>query len=127
VAGADAVIPTALVPGQRAPILITEEMVRGMRPGSVIVDLAAEQGGNCALTEPGREVVRHGVVIIGAMNLPSTMPVHASEMYATTVTNFLAHVVRDGELALDLEDELTRVPLVTHKGEIVHAGVKARL
>src|SRR2546427_10514372 len=77
VASADVVIPTALVPGQRAPILITEEMVRGMRPGSVILDLAAEQGGNCALTEPGREIVRHGVVIIGPMNLPSTIPFQA--------------------------------------------------
>jgi H+-translocating NAD(P) transhydrogenase subunit alpha len=127
VASADVVIPTALVPGQRAPILITEEMVRGMRPGSVILDLAAEQGGNCALTEPGREIVRHGVVIIGPMNLPSTIPFQASEMYARTVTNYLAHLLKDGRLHLDLEDELTRGPLVTHQGEIVHEAVKARL
>jgi H+-translocating NAD(P) transhydrogenase subunit alpha len=127
VASADVVIPTALVPGQRAPILITEEMVRGMRPGSVILDLAAEQGGNCALTEPGREVVRHGVLIIGPMNLPSTIPFQASEMYARTVTNYLAHLLKDGRLHLDLEDELTRGPLVTHQGEIVHEAVKARL
>jgi H+-translocating NAD(P) transhydrogenase subunit alpha len=127
VASADVVIPTALVPGQRAPILITEEMVRGMRPGSVILDLAAEQGGNCALTEPGREIVRHGVLIIGPINLPSTVPFQASEMYARTVTNYLAHLLKDGRLHLDLEDELTRGPLVTHQGEIVHEAVKARL
>src|SRR5207253_7329599 len=87
VAAADVVITTALIPGQRAPILITEEMVQGMRPGSVLVDLAAEQGGNCALTEPGQEVVRHGVLILGPLNLPSTVPFHASQMYARTVTN----------------------------------------
>ncbi len=125
VAAADAVIPTALVPGQRAPVLITEEMVKGMRPGSVIVDLAAEQGGNCALTEPGREVVRHGVVIIGATNLPSTVPFHASQMYARTVTSFLAHLLKEGRIHLDLNDELTRGPLVTHQGEILHELVKA--
>jgi NAD(P) transhydrogenase subunit alpha len=127
VTAADVVIPTALVPGQRAPILVTEEMVRGMRPGSVIVDLAAEQGGNCAVTEPGQEVVRHGVVVIGPTNLPSTMPVHASQMYARTVTNFLAHLLKDGRVHLDLTDELTRGPLVTHQGEVVHEAVKARL
>ncbi len=124
---ADVVIPTALVPGQRAPILIPEEMVRGMRPGSVIVDLAAEQGGNCALTQPGEEIVRHGVVIMGPMNLPSTVPFHASEMYARTVNNYLAHLLKDGRVHLDLEDELTRGPLVTHQGEVVHEAVKARL
>ena len=127
VASADVVIPTALVPGQRAPILITEEMVRGMRPGSVILDLAAEQGGNCALTEPGREIVRHGVVIIGPMNLPSTIPFQASEMYARTVTNYLVHLLKDGRPYLDFEDELTRGPLVTHRGQVVHEIVKARL
>jgi NAD(P) transhydrogenase subunit alpha len=127
VTAADAVIPTALVPGQRAPVLITEEMVRGMRPGSVIIDLAAEQGGNCALTEPGQEIVKYGVVIIGPINLPSTMPFHASQMYARTVTNFLAHLLKDGVIHLDLNDELTRGPLVTHQGEILHQAVKARL
>ena len=127
VAAADVVIPTALVPGQRAPILITEDMVQAMRPGSVIVDLAAEQGGNCALTEPGQEVVRHGVLIIGATNVPSTMPQHASEMYARTVTSFFAHLLKEGKLHLDLEDELTRGPLVTHQGDVVHEAVKARL
>ena len=124
---ADAVIPTALVPGQRAPILISEEMVRGMRPGSVIVDLAAEQGGNCALTEPGQEVVKHGVTIIGPINLPGTVPFHASQMYARTVTNFLAYLLQDGKIQLDLNDELTRGPLVTHQGVVCHQAVKARL
>ncbi|PYY04042.1 MAG: Re/Si-specific NAD(P)(+) transhydrogenase subunit alpha [Acidobacteria bacterium] len=127
VAAADVVIPTALVPGQRAPILITEEMVRGMRAGSVIVDLAAEQGGNCALTEAGREIVRHGVMIIGPMNLPSTVPFQASEMYARTVTNYLVHLLKDGKPHLDLVDELTRGPLVTHRGEVLHEVVKAKL
>lgn len=127
VTNADVVIPTALVPSQRAPILITEEMVRGMRPGSVIVDIAAEQGGNCALTEPGQEIVKHGVLIIGPLNLPSTVPFHASEMYARTVTNFLSHLLQEGRLYLDLEDELTRGPLVTHQGEVLHEAVKARL
>jgi NAD(P) transhydrogenase subunit alpha len=125
VAAADVVIPTALIPGKRAPVLITEEMVRGMRPGSVVVDLAAEQGGNCALTEPGREVVKHGVLISGPVNLPSTVPFHASQMYARTVTNYLLHLVKDGKPQLDLNDELTRGPLVTHQGEVVHEAAKA--
>jgi NAD(P) transhydrogenase subunit alpha len=127
VASADAVITTALVPGQRAPVLITEEMVQGMRPGSVIIDLAAEQGGNCALTEPGREVVRGGVLIAGPVNLPSTLPFHASQMYARTVTSYLTHLLKEGAIHLDLSDELTRGPLVTHQGEIVHEAVKKAL
>jgi NAD(P) transhydrogenase subunit alpha len=124
VAAADVVIPTALVPGQRAPVLVTEEMVQGMRPGSVIVDLAADQGGNCALTEPGQEVVKHCVTIIGPVNIASTLPFHASQMYARTVANFVAHLVKDGKVQLDLTDELTRGPLVVHQGEIVHEVVK---
>jgi NAD(P) transhydrogenase subunit alpha len=127
VSASDVIITTALVPGQRAPILITEEMVKGMRPGSVIVDLAAEQEGNCALTEPGREVVKHGVLIVGTTNLPSTMPYHASQMYARTVTSFLTHLFSEGRIHLDLGDELTRGPLVTHQGEILHPAVKATL
>jgi NAD(P) transhydrogenase subunit alpha len=127
VAAADVVITTALIPGQRAPILITEEMVRAMRPGSVIVDLAAEQGGNCALTEPGQEVTKHGVLLCGPLNLPSSVPFHASQMVARTVTNYLLHLVKDGRLRLDLSDELTRGPLVTHQGEILHEAVKATL
>jgi NAD(P) transhydrogenase subunit alpha len=127
VAAADVVITTALIPGKPAPFLITEEMVRAMRPGSVVVDLAAEQGGNCALTEPGQEVVRHGVVLSGLLNLPSLVPFHASQMYARTVSNFLTHLVKQGNLQLDLNDELTRGPLVTHQGEILHEAVKATL
>jgi NAD(P) transhydrogenase subunit alpha len=127
VAAADVVIPTALVPGKRAPVLVTEEMVRAMRPGSIVVDLAAEQGGNCALTEPGQEVVKHGVTIVGTTNLPGTVPYHASQMYARTVTNYLLHLVKDGKLNLDLSDELTRGPLVTREGEIVHDVAKATL
>ncbi len=124
VAAADVVITTALVPGQRAPVLITEEMVSAMRPGSVIVDLAADQEGNCALTEPGKEVVKHGVVIIGPTNLASTVPFHASQMYARNVTSFLLHLLKEGRVHLDLDDELTRGPLVTYRGEIVHEVVK---
>ena len=127
VAAADVVITTALVPGKKAPVLITEEMVRAMRPGSIVVDLAAEQGGNCALTEPGKEVVKHDVLISGLTNLPSTVPFHASQMYARTVTNYLHHLLKDGRINLDLSDDLTRGPLVTHQGEIVHEVVKAAL
>jgi NAD(P) transhydrogenase subunit alpha len=127
IALADVVIPTALVPGKRAPVLITEAMVAAMRPGSIIVDLAADQGGNCALTVPGQEVVRHGVTIIGPLNLAASVPFHASQMYARTVTNYLLHLVQNGELRLDLGDELTRGPLVTHNGEIVHEVVKSAM
>jgi NAD(P) transhydrogenase subunit alpha len=127
VAGADVVITTALVPGKRAPLLVTEEMVRAMRPGSIIIDLAAEQGGNCALTQPGHEVLVDGVLIIGPINLPSTLPYHSSQMYARTVTNYLTHLLKDGKIQLDLNDELTRGPLVTHQGEIVHQVVKEAL
>jgi NAD(P) transhydrogenase subunit alpha len=102
-------------------------MVQGMRPGSIIIDLAAEQGGNCALTEPGRDVDKHGVLISGPINLPSTIPFHASQMYARTVTNYLLHLVKDAQIRLDLEDELTRGPLVTHQSQIVHEAVKATL
>jgi len=91
------------------------------------VDLAAEQGGNCALTEAGQEIVKHGVIIIGPLNLPSTVPFQGSEMYARTVTSYLAHLLKDGRPQLDLNDELTRGPLVTHQGEILHEVVKARL
>jgi NAD(P) transhydrogenase subunit alpha len=125
VAAADVVITTALVPGKRAPVLITEEMVGAMRPGSVVVDLAAEQGGNCALTEPGQEVVKQGVLVCGPTNIASTVPFHASQMYARTVTNYLLHLLKEGKLQLDLNDELTRGPLVTHQGEVVHEAAKA--
>ena len=125
VAAADVVITTALVPGKKAPILITAPMVQAMRPGSVIVDLAAEQGGNCELTQPGQETLQHGVAIVGLTNLPSTLAYHASTMYARTVVNFLLALVKDGKMQLDLQDELIRGPLVTHQGEVVHETVKA--
>jgi NAD(P) transhydrogenase subunit alpha len=127
IANADVAITTALVPGQRAPILITAEMVQGMRPGSVIVDLAAEQGGNCALTEAGQDVDKHGVTIVGPVNIASSMPYHATLMYARTVINFVLALLRDKALNINLDDELIRGPLVTHQGEIVHATVKGRL
>ena len=115
---ADVVITTAAIPGKRAPLLITAEAVRGMKPGSVIVDLAAETGGNCELTELGRDVVRSGVLILGPANLPSTLPYHASQMYARNVSSFLLHVTRDGRLVLDFDDEITRDTCVTHAGEV---------
>ena len=124
VAVADVVITAALVRGRHAPILIAEEMVRGMRPGSVIVDLASAQGGTCALTEADREVVRHGVIILGPTNLPSTMPFHSSQMYARTVTNFLMHLLQDGKIRLDPNDEMTHATLITHEGEIVSEALK---
>jgi NAD(P) transhydrogenase subunit alpha len=99
-------------------------MVQAMRPGSIIVDLAAEQGGNCALTKPGQETVEHGVIILGPTNIPSTVPYHASQMYARTVTNYLLHLVKDGKINLDLNDELTRSPLVTHQGEVLFPAAK---
>lgn len=127
IAKSDVCVTTALIPGQRAPILITEEMVRDMRPGSVIVDLAAEQGGNCALTEPGGEVVKHGVTVIGLLNLPSRVAVHASQMYSRNMEKFLLHLAGDSGLKLDFQDEITRGCVITHGGEIVHSKVKELL
>src|SRR5579884_508815 len=120
VAAADVVITTASVPGRRAPVLVTAAMVSGMRPGSVLVDLAAETGGNCELTEPGRVVEAGGVWIDGTTNVPSTVPVHASQLYARNVVNLLLHLAADGEVRVNLEDEITRGCLVTHAGRIVN-------
>jgi NAD(P) transhydrogenase subunit alpha len=119
VAAADVVITTALIPGKPAPVLISEEMVHAMKPGSIIVDLAAEQGGNCALTKPGQEISNNGVLVLGPINIASTVPYHASQMYARTVTNYLLQLLKDGKINLDLNDELTRAPLVTHQGEVL--------
>jgi proton-translocating NAD(P)+ transhydrogenase subunit alpha len=119
VSRADAVVTTALVPGQQAPLLITEEAVKAMRPGSVIVDLAAEQGGNCALTKPGEDTVVQGVTILGPRNLPASLPYHASQMYARTVTNYLLHLFKNKTLNIDLNDDLTKGPLVTHQGKVM--------
>ncbi len=115
---ADIVITTAAIPGKKAPVLISAAAVDGMKPGSVIVDLAAETGGNCELTEPGTEIVHHGVVILGPVNLPSTLPLHASQMYAKNLSAFLGHVVQDGRLRLDFEDPIIRDTCVTHAGEV---------
>jgi NAD(P) transhydrogenase subunit alpha len=124
VAESDVVITTAVVPGKKSPILVTKEMVAAMAPGSVIVDLAAERGGNCELTRPEEQVVEHGVTIMGAINLASTVPYHASQMYGKNITNFLLHLVKDGKLALDMQDEITRSTLVTEGGEIVNPRVR---
>jgi NAD(P) transhydrogenase subunit alpha len=124
VAAADCVISTAAVPGKPAPKLISEEMVRAMRPGAVIVDLAAETGGNCELTERGSVVDRQGVSIDGRVDLPSQMPHHASLLYANNVTNLLLHLAPEGELKLDLEDEITAGCLITHEGRIVSEAVR---
>jgi NAD(P) transhydrogenase subunit alpha len=117
-AGSDAVITTALIPGRPAPELITDAAVAAMRPGAVIVDLAAEAGGNCAATRPGETVVVDGVTVVGLTNVPATMPVHASQMYSRNVQAFLALIVADGELALDFEDEIVRETCVAHDGEV---------
>ena len=124
IAKSDVVITTAAVPGRRAPLLVTGEMVKGMRPGSVIVDLAAETGGNVELTKAGTDVEVGGVTIIGTRNVPSTMPLHASQLYARNVANLLLHLVKDGAIVLDFEDEITKGCCVTHGGEIVNERAK---
>jgi NAD(P) transhydrogenase subunit alpha len=124
VAQSDVVITTAAIPGKRAPVLITAEMARAMQPGSVIVDLAAERGGNCELTRPDEAVVDTGVTVLGPTNLPATVPYHASQMYAKNITTFLLHLVKNGALAFDAEDEITRETLVTHKGDVVQPRVR---
>ncbi len=118
------VITTAAVPGKKAPILITAEMVKGMIPGSVIVDLAAERGGNCELTRAGETVVSHGVTIIGPINLPATIPYHASQMYSKNISTFLLHLVKEGELVIDLSDEITSEKLLTMYGEVLNPLVR---
>ncbi len=117
----DVCITTALVPGKRAPILVTAEMVKGMRMGSVIVDLAAEQGGNCELTEPGKEIVKHGVIILGPLNVVSAMAYQASQLYSRNVLNFLLHVYdkRAGKVAVDRDDEIVKACLIAHQGELL--------
>jgi NAD(P) transhydrogenase subunit alpha len=126
VAASDVVITAALVRGHHAPILITDQMVRSMKAGSVIVDLASEQGGNCALTEPGSSLLKNGVTILGPTNIPSTMPFHASEMYARTVNNFLMHLFHEGSIRIEPDDELARATLLTHSGEVVRDVLQQR-
>jgi NAD(P) transhydrogenase subunit alpha len=124
VAESNVVIPAAVIPGKKPPLLVTREMVEMMAPGSVIVDLAAERGGNCELTRPGETVVEHDVTLIGQINLASAVPYHASQMYAKNLTTYLTHLVKDGKLQLNLEDEITRDTLVTRDGQIVNAMVQ---
>lgn len=130
--GIDVIVTTANVPGRRAPLLITEDAVKGMKPGSVIVDLGAESGGNCALTEPGEVVSRHDVTIVGLTNLPSTMPFHASQLFSRNVFAFLQLLLKDGAMNLDFNDEIIRGTTLVRDGEIMHkdtldalAGTKA--
>jgi NAD(P) transhydrogenase subunit alpha len=124
VAESDVVIPAAVVPGKKPPVLITRAMVESMAPGSVIVDLAAERGGNCELTKPGQRIIEHGVTIIGYINVASTVPYHASQMYAKNLTAFLLHLGKEGKLQLNLDDEITRETLLTRDGEIVNVRVR---
>jgi NAD(P) transhydrogenase subunit alpha len=125
--GMDVAITTAAVPGRRAPLLINEDAVKGMKPGSVIVDLAAETGGNCALTEPGKVVVKHGVTIVGTTNLPSTMPFDASVLYSRNVYTLLQLIAKDGTLVLDMNDEIVKGTTLVKDGEIVHEPTKSAL
>jgi NAD(P) transhydrogenase subunit alpha len=127
VAANDVVITTALIPGKKAPTLVTAEMVAGMAPGSVVVDLAAERGGNCELTRPDETVVAHGVTILGPSNLPATVPYHASQMYAKNISTFLLHLTKNGAVAIDPADEIARETLVTQNGDVVHARVREAL
>jgi len=120
----DVVITAAVIPGKKSPVLVTEDMVKGMAPGSVIVDLAAERGGNCEISEAGKTVVKHGVTIIGAINVAAGVPYHASMMYARNITAFLTHLIKDQKLNLNLEDEIIRETLLTRGGEIVHVRVR---
>lgn len=123
VAESDVVITTAAIPGKKAPILITREMVEGMHRGSVVVDLAAERGGNCELTVPGERVDHNGITILGPLNIPADVPYHASQMYSKNITTFLLHLVKDGELVVDLDDEITKGTLITRDGAVVHERV----
>ncbi|PYT99218.1 MAG: Re/Si-specific NAD(P)(+) transhydrogenase subunit alpha [Acidobacteria bacterium] len=124
VAENDVVITAAVIPGKRPPLLVTKEMVASMAPGSVIVDLASERGGNCELTKPGEIIIEHGVTIIGTFNLASSVPYHASQMYARNLSAFLLHLVKDGKLQLNLDDEIVRETLLTREGEVVNARVR---
>lgn len=124
VSESDVVITTAVIPGKKTPILVIAEMVKKMAPGSVIVDLASERSGNCKLTRPGETTVEHGVTIIGRFNLASTVPYHASQMYSRNISPFLLHLVKDGKLKLDAQDEIIRDTLLTSGGEIVNKRLR---
>jgi len=124
VAESDIVITAAVIPGKKSPVLITADMVKGMAPGSVIVDLAAERGGNCELTRTGETLKVGGVTIIGAINLASSVPYHASQMYARNLTTYLTYMVKDGKLQMNVQDEIVRETLITHGGEVVNTRVR---
>ncbi len=123
----DVVITTALVPGTKAPLLITEDAVKRMKRGSVVVDLAAEQGGNCALTEPGKTVVKYGVTVFGPLNLPSTMAPQASQLYSRNILSFILPMVKDGELRIDPNDDLVKGTMVVRQGMVLHEGTRKAL
>jgi NAD(P) transhydrogenase subunit alpha len=127
VAESDVVITTAAIPGKKSPVLITKEMVAGMKPGSVIVDLAAERGGNCELTKAGETTVEHGVTILGPTNLPSEVPYHASQMYGKNIATFLLNMVKDGELDMNPEDEIVRDTMLARGGDVVHTRLRELL
>ena len=124
---ADVVITTAQVPGRRAPLFVTEEAVNGMRRGAIIIDLAGATGGNCALSKADQTIERNGVVIMAPTNLPSTVPVHASQLYSRNVTAFLSLLIKDGELNIDMNDDVVGPSCVTHAGEFVNQRVAAAL
>ncbi len=124
IAESDVVITTAVVPGKKAPVLVTADMVKGMAPGSVIVDVAAERGGNCELSRAGETVIEHGVMIIGHINLATEVPYHASQMYARNITTFLLNLVKDGKVRRAEDDEIIRETLLTRDGEIVNMRVR---
>jgi NAD(P) transhydrogenase subunit alpha len=124
---ADVVITTAQVPGRRAPLLLTEEAVNGMRRGAVVIDLAGSTGGNCAVSKPDQVVERAGVTIMSPLNLAATVPVHASQLYSRNVTSFLSLIIKDGELSIDMNDDVVGPSCVTHQGKIVNSRVAAML
>lgn len=127
VAESDVVITTAAIPGKKSPLLITASAVEGMQPGSVIVDLAAERGGNCELTQADETIVEHGVTIMGPTNLPGEVPYHASQMYSKNISTFLLHLAKEGKIELDLKDEITRDTLLAHDGQVVHERIRDML
>ena len=122
---ADIVITTALVPGKKAPILVTEEMVKNMRPGSVVLDMAVEFGGNCEVSEKGKKVKKHGVTIIGEPNLPSLVPTNSSDMYSKNILSLIQHIGKEGKVDLKLDDEIVKGSLITHDGSVIHERIKA--
>ena len=127
VAESDVVVTTALIPGRKSPLLITAAAVEGMSPGSVIVDLAAERGGNCELTVADDTIVASGVTIMGPTNLPSEVPQHASQMFGKNVTTLLLHLAEDGQVQFDMEDQITAGTMVAHQGEVIHSRIREML